>query len=349
MINRPGTAAGLCLLVLAGSASAQTSFPPEAKRLILQGIEQTLSLEFDSCLATFHRVRELMPGHPAGYLHEAAALQSMMMDYETDKWEERFSRCIDRAVSTADSLLRISEDDPWLHFYLGSARSYRGLYDAKSGRLISGFILAKSGLGSLAKAVELDTTLYDALLGLGSYRYWAGKYYRHLKWLPWIADEREQGIEQVRIAWQRGTFTRWVGLNSLAWIEWDRGNFEEALALFQQGLERFPGSRFFLWGIADTRFKAEAWEQALPVYREILASVRGESLNNGFNEVTCLVKLAKCCLETGRFEASFRYADRALEMKVERKVEKRVQHLREEADGIRHTALTELGRISIIE
>lgn len=349
MIEKTRASILFLYLTLSAAVFAQGPVSPKINELINRGIEQTLATHFDSSLATFERVRRMRPDYPAAYFHKAAALQSMMMDFESDKWENRFNRCIDLAIGKADSLLKRDGDDAWLYFYLGSARSYRGLYEAKSGRLIKGFIIAKSGLASLTRAVELDSTIYDALLGLGSYRYWAGKYYKNLKWLPWIRDERDRGVKEVHIAIQRGAYTRWVGLNSLAWIEWDRGNLDEALSLFQKGLARFPGSRFFLWGIADTRFKAKAYEEALPVFREILASVQGESFNNGFNEVTCLVKLADCCLETGRFEASFHYADRALDMTLEPRIKKRLKHLLEEAGSIRHTALSKLGRISIIE
>jgi len=326
----------------------QSPFSDNIDSLITLGIDQTMRTHFDSALITFREVKHRNPRYPAGYFYEAAALQSRMMDLETGKWEEEFYRLVDEGISRADSLLESNETDAWVHFYRGSLLSYKGLYQAKSGKLVGGIVSARKGLGSLTRALELDSTLTEALLGLGSYKYWSGRFYRYLKWLPWISDEREEGIALVRQAARSSRFSRWVALNSLAWIEWDRGNLPQALRLFTRGLKRYPESRYFLWGLADTYFKAKRYTAAASFYQRILASVRSEAFNNHYNEVVCLVKLSYCALKNGENETAFKRADAALGLPLEKPERKRLQSLLKEAEDLRHQALEKLGRIKVI-
>jgi len=343
------TATILTLYFLPQFLQAQTLFTTTIDSLIKTGIDQTFRMHCDSALCTYDQVCKIMPEHPAGFFHKAAALQSYMMDFETDLQKEVFFSYLDTAEAKAEKLLLDDQNNSWAHFYLGSSLSYRGLYQAKTGKIVSGFISAKKGLHNLSIAVELDSTLYDALLGLGNYSYWAGKYYKHLKWLPWIQDKRDEGIDGLKLAIQKGRFARWVGLNSLGWIEWDRTEWDSAIDLFSQGLKKYPGSRFFLWGLADTYFSSQAWDKAIPCYLQILISVRDEKINNRFNEVTCLLKLAECFFKTGQYHQSFKNADNILKLNLDKKIKKRLKKKLKQAETIRHESLFKLGRIEVKE
>jgi len=311
----------------------QSSFSMEVDSLILRGIDQTFICHFDSALGTFQKVIDRYPDHIVGYFYQAATLQSKMMDYETDRWEKEFYRLVDEARRTGIKQIEEGDENPWTYFYLGSAFSYKGLYQAKSGGLVSGFLSARKGLGYLRKALERDSTLYDAYLGLGSYQYWSGRFSKYLDWLPGIRDERDEGIRMVKLSVENGTFSYWVGINSLAWIEYDRKHYRIALSLFKKGVEKYPGSRFFLWGVADTYFRLGYHVQAAKVYNDLLVSIQNDSINNGYNEVVCRFKLVRTHLALKQYEEALHHCDAILERKVspniERRIERRLEYTKE--------------------
>ena len=313
------------LLVISTEVLAQSPFSSKIDSLILKGIDQTFFCKFDSAMLTFQKIIDRHPNDLVGYFYQAATLQSEMMHYETDIWGKDFDQLIDKAILLGKKEIENGDDDPWTYFYLGSSFSYKGLYQAKTGNYISGFMSARKGLSYLKKAVEKDSMLYDAYLGLGTYKYWSGRFYKYLKWLPWIRDEREEGIRMVKYSVSRGTFSHWVGINSLGWIEYDRKNYWGALALFQKGLKKYPGSPFFIWGVADSYYRLGNFVKAVEIYQKLLTSILSASLNNGYNEIECRLKLGMSYYTLGQYKNALYQYNAILKRKVEKKIARRLK------------------------
>ncbi len=333
----------LYLLILSGTLFSQSPFSVKIDSLIHKSIDLGIMSQFDSAIRTLDDVTEAHPDHPVGFFYKAATIQSRMMDYEDNQWEDLFFQYIDSTLSKAEKVIETDPDDPWAYFYCGGAWSYLGLYQAKSGQLVAGFRSARKGLSYLRKAVEMDTEIYDAYLALGNYNYYSGKYQRFLNWLPGIRDTRKKGIHMIQKSITDSSFTYWAGINSMGWIEYDRQNYDEAAALFQYGLANYPGSRFFLWGLADTYYKSNNWEKAIPVYREILKSVQSERINNHYNEIICLSRLAVCYSQMGKYEMARSFASIALSCPADADVLDRLSKPIGEARKILRTSQAEIG------
>ena len=283
---------------------------------IRRGIEQIFRSDFDSALVTFKQVCDRYPDHPAGLFYTALTYQSMMMHYETNRWEKLYFNLLDSARTLAGRQLEISGPDPWLLFFMGNTYAYEGMYEAKNGHLISGFKNAKTGVDLLKKAVELDSLFYDAYIGIGNYRYWSGKYYRYIRWLPFIGDERRQGEQEIEAGMNHSRFY-WVGVNSLAWVQYDRNELDEAIRLFHRGAVHFDNSLIWIWGLADTYKKAERYEEATKYYRKIINVVSNDSLESGYNEVLARWKIIQCLEALNQPEAILGQAEIILNRSVE--------------------------------
>jgi tetratricopeptide (TPR) repeat protein len=322
----------LFILTLNYPAVPQTPFSSDVDSLIFRGIDYTFTCEFDSAMKIFQSIVDQYPDHIVGYFYQAATLQSKMMDYETDLWEEMFYQKIDQAVSVGQKQIDETRDDPWTYFYLGNTYSYKGLYQAKSGGLIPGFINARKGLSYLEKSVELDSSLYDAYLVIGNFKYWEGRFYKYIKWLPWVSDERREGLQMIRQSIKRGTFSRWVGMNSLAWIEFDRKRFDIAISIFREGLEQYPESRFFLWGMAHTSFRMEKYRESISYYQQILDSIISGDFNNGYNEAECRLKIGLCHFYLKEFDKAIESFGMVLSRNVNEKIAERLKKHYHEAE-----------------
>lgn len=296
--------------------------------LLLPGIRLTLACDFDAALAVFREYKRTHPHDPAGPFYIAATYQSAMMDAESDRHEKEFFEAVNRCIRMADSLIAAGRQDSRVYFHLGNAWSYKGLYEAKRGGLATGVLHAHRGVGYLEKALEADSLYEDAYLGVGSYKYWSGRYYKFLRWLPWIRDERDLGIRLVRRVIRKGTLSRWVGMSSLGWIEYDRKNYEESLGLFRQGLAEFPESRFFLWGEADCLFADGDYREAAGRYENLLASILGDKHQSGYNEAECRYKLMTAYDKTGRTDAAETQARAVLSLRAEPETMKRMERQR---------------------
>lgn len=309
-------------------------------------MDQTMITEFDSAAATYQKVIDLYPDHLVGYFYQAANLQSRMMDIEGDAWENEFYQWLDKAETIGKQMMENGDKDPWTFFYMGSVYSYKGLYQAKSGSLVQGFVSAKKGLGLLETAVEKDTTLYDAYLGLGSYKYYAGKYYKYLRWLPWISDEREEGMRMIQKSIQGGTFSYWVGVNTFGWIQYDRKEYDDALDCFLKGLQTYPKSRFFLWGAALCHLKLDRFEEAKTIYVDLLEHITSSPWNNGYNEIEARSKLAECYYGLGDYQKALDQCNAALERRVAQKIKKRLNEQYDLVKKIRKNSNKKLALLS---
>jgi tetratricopeptide (TPR) repeat protein len=326
----------------AAIAGAQSLFSPQADSLIRRGIDYTYTSQFDSADAVFRELEEYLPGHPAPYFYQMGALQSRMMDFETRRWEQAFFQTAEKALAAGEALIRSGSADALVYFYIGSTYNYQGLYQARKGSYLSGLSNARKGAGYLEEALRMDSTLYDAYMGLGSYKYWSGRVTRYLKWIPGIRDEREKGIGMLQTAVSKGTFSRWVGTNTLAWIEYDREAYDSALSLFQEGLKRYPESRFFLWGAADTYFRMGRFREAVQAYHEVLRSVMDMPGRNGYNEVVCRFKLIKSLMAMEAYGPALVQCNKILEKSLNEETARRVEGRRNKTKEFRNTCLERL-------
>ncbi|MCD6115756.1 hypothetical protein J7K93_01970 [bacterium] len=318
-------------IILLGSALlplrifGQSPFSGSIDSLICRGIDQTLFCQFDSAMSTFKILKKLKPDNIAGNFYLAATLQSKMMDFETTSQADEFYSYINRAIDIGETAIEINNNDSWTLFYLGSSYTYKGMFQVKEGALIKGFVSAKKGMGYLHRAVKIDSSLWDAYLGIGNYDYWSGRFYKYLKWLPWIKDKREQGVRLLELAVNKGTFSKWIGINSLAWVEYDRKHFFKSLILFRRGINRYPRSRFFQWGIADCLFKLNDFKDAAFQYLKLLKDIKNRTPNYGYNEAEIRQKLMLSYFGLGLYEECIRQADLIIGLNVNKETAKRIK------------------------
>ncbi len=319
--------------------------PSVMDSVIFRGILQTVACDFDEADATFRMLETRWPDHPAGYFYRAANLYYKLLDFETDDWKGEFEDLIGKATSLGIRSIDGGASDPWILFYTGSAFGYLGMYQAMTGTMLPGLLNARRGEKYMEMAARADSALYDAQLAIGTYLYWSSKY---LRWFFWVPDRREEGMHLARRAVDKGKYSRWIGLNGLGYIFYDMGAFDQAAACFQGGLDRFPGTRFYLWGLADSYFRMGRFQDALNGYEEILASLVMRIPGNGYNEVVCRFKMVKTLMALERFEDALSQCDAILARKTDDKTSGRLKSRIEETQEFRQECLERLGRIQVI-
>jgi tetratricopeptide (TPR) repeat protein len=297
--------------------------PPDP--LVLRGIELTVNHHYQEAQSCFDSLANSLPDHPAGPFFKAAVLHSRMLDYESDRGTAEFARLVQEAIASASRRLHQNPSDAWCLFFRGAAYGYRAFHAARQGQYLAAFHDGQLSVQDLEKAVTLDSSLADAYLGIGSYKYWRGKLLRYLSWLPFVPDEREEGIRLIRLAIAKGRYCYLTGLNDLAWVLIDAGRFDEAAQAAQRGLASYPESRFFLWPLAEAYFAKQDYPAAVHWYECLLASVLRAPENNHYNEIICRLKLARAYCALGQADKARMHATTVLSLKLEKEIAQRAK------------------------
>lgn len=293
------------------SSLGQGCFDVKTDSLIQTGIEFSIQHDYEKAESVFQQLIEDYPNHPVGYFFMAATIQTKMMDYESDRWSQDFFKYIHLAIEYAEKdKFNKREDEIRAMFYHGSALCYLAFYEGRNGDYLKALRHGLSGISIIKKVIKINPEFRDAYFGIGSYKYWRSQKTKFLNWLPFVSDDREEGIDMVRQAIEKGKYTRYAAMNELIWILLDWGNADEAYSWALRGLEKFPQSRFFLWGAAKSAVALEDYTNAVIHFQELLQSIINAPFNNYYNEYLCRVKLVQC------FEKLERYSDASYQMEI---------------------------------
>ena len=298
---------------------------PEIKTRINKGIELTILCNFDSAKTIYENLINDYPEEPAGYFYMAAVIQSQMLDEENFSYKTDFENLVEKCIEKSIQLQSDRKNDPWPLFYEGNAYLYQSFLKSKLGNWWGAYRDAGKGVNRLENALELDSTFYDANLGIGSYKYWKSSKMKFLSWLPFVSDEREQGIRLVKKSIELGDFVDLIGRDQLAWILIDAGRLDDANKYALQNYELYPESRFFQWTLAEVMYQRKELEEAYQKYILLYQSVQKIPDNNHFNEVSCLLRMAEIDYEQGNIAKTDSLLSELFKIKLISQVRKRAR------------------------
>lgn len=275
--------------------------------------------------AEFQKVVGLGSEQPDGHFFLAASFQMEMLDYETNDREKEFYGAVDRAVKKARQALAKDPRDAWANFYLGASWFYRAAYEGKREKYWSSVQSGLKGLSALRAAVASDSTLYDAYLGLGSYDYFRTKATQVLSKLPFVGDTREKGIAEIRLAMERGKYTRILAKNGLVWILLEEKRYPEAEKLAGELLAAYPQSRTFRWAPAEIAFRKKDWGKAIALHQDLLQAVWAGKPRNYYNEAAIRQKIALAENALGRYAESQKECEAILNLAYDSRTKSRLK------------------------
>jgi tetratricopeptide (TPR) repeat protein len=296
-----------------------------------QGIEWSVAGRFDDALHLFSTIASRSPNHPAGSFFLAAVYQSMMLDYESNRWRPLFYQQIERAILLAGEQHRQNPADDWAAFFLGAAHVYKGSQQAREGKYFTALRAVQKGLGILRPLTKSDTSFCDPLLGIGTYDYWRSKLTAGLSWLPLFPDRRTEGIAAVEKSSQCARMSRWAACSNLCWIFIKEEDYDRAAQYAEEGLKKFPNSRFFLWPLAEAQLKKKDLAAAAVSWQRLLTSVQNDTINNHYNELVIRWKLAQCCEGTGQLIEARKHCRALLALTLDEEVADRARGRKKDA------------------
>lgn len=281
------------ILILPSGNIAAGRFPPDLTRCLNRISGHIYNDQFERAAAVIDSLQQ--DHRDAAFCHffRAALYQSQMMAAESEFLKDELFAAIDSLQSDAENSLSGGGDSVIAYLYLGHAYALRAMFYGRSGNLLKAL---KSGLGArkaYSRGYELDSTFHDMGLGLGSYRYWKSVKTRIINWTPLFKNERENGIDLIRLAVDSSEISRDASTLTLIWVYINEERYSEAIMLAEAMHRKYPEGLTFLWPLGEAYFRMEDCPAAVAVYEKILDRLRQDP-GNYYNIIEAAYNLSLC-------------------------------------------------------
>lgn len=264
------------LLVAAVALGLATTFVPAARAggtsqaaggqpmddLLKAGVEEVMNGHFEEGEARFRQVVDRWPEDPAGYVLLAGAQWWLFArDPDETTYDRPLLKALEVAIARAEAADAKNPRSGRIQLYLGGAYGMRARYHVMRKEWMGAARDGKRAVDRLERAVEIDSTLYDAYLGLGMYQYYTAvlpkvvKVAQVLLMVP--RGDRETGLRQMELAREKGWLADAEAQFFLIdiYLEYER-RFRDALMLAQDLQRRYPDNPYFelIEGVAQVDF-----------------------------------------------------------------------------------------------
>jgi tetratricopeptide (TPR) repeat protein len=219
------------------------------------------------------------------WFYYSSMLNSQMVHHENGLNPEKFLHILNKVIHKADESLRfIDRSDSTaiakVFFYKGSALGYLSFYQGQIGKYFSALNNGFKTVEQLNMALAYDSTLYDAWLGIGVYQYWKSVRLKSISWMPFMEDQREEGIRNVKKSIQYAPRSRYLAMHQLIYILTAEKRFKEAQQYAKEVIAIFPQSSFMRWAHAHTYFMAHENEEALLSFQQLKKLLKNDPATN---------------------------------------------------------------------
>ena len=215
----------------------------------MRGIDHFYRLDPDAAIQTFDSVSRMAPGDPRGPFFRSIVHASLYLLDHNRRDYEAFLATSERTIAICEQLLDQNDRDATAKFYLGGIYGYRGMMLQSEGSLLKAAAEGRQAYVLLEEALEEQSDLYDAHMGFGLFRYLVTKAPRSLHWvlrLVGITPDLEGGLQSLRLAAERGTYTRNEARLYLAQFLFNEHRKDEAFGYLNDLCREYPENTLFL-------------------------------------------------------------------------------------------------------
>ncbi len=258
--------------------------------------------KYQEALQLSEDVIKAHPDNPLGYLGQAGIYHLLMLNYRVRLFENEFDSITTLAIKAGQEAIKKNENDANAYFVLGASYGFRGLNRIRQGKWFGAFRDGLRGISKIKKAHELDKELYDAYFALGLYYYWKSAKAKFLTFLRMMKDEREKGIEYLKIVIEKGRFSSEEARFALIEIYYYEDRYEEALQECESLKEKYSSDPTWIYLMAKTLEKLKRWQPSKKYFTDLLELLEVSPYKSNSFFAECHYEIAKCAFEMGDYE-----------------------------------------------
>jgi tetratricopeptide (TPR) repeat protein len=316
------------LLLLIFTLPLSAEFPDSLDiDLIKYGLGLSYEEKYDEAEALFTQLQAKYPDHPCGDFFIAVTLYACMKDREYFEQADRFYDHIKKSIKLADKMRRKNRRDTWAYYFMGAANFYWAFLDAAKGGKFSVMQKGIRGKNLTKRCIDYNSTNYDALVGLGAFQYWGSVESEGFNWLPFIGDNRAEGLKNLELAAEKSLFSRDLTRSILVMVYSNEEQFERALALNDSLLAKYPECKMYMWAEAFTYFSAEDYDDALSSYSTLFDRIKNENeyQYNNYNLLSIAHKRMLCYFNLEQYDLAMKEIEYCDNLDLSKEVRKRVK------------------------
>jgi tetratricopeptide (TPR) repeat protein len=290
---------------------------PQFDSLLFQGIHYSYQEEYTRAEEKFRKAIELEPMHPAPYLLLTSLYGLYLSDFSADTMEKKFFAYSDTTVRLAKQRISAGDTSGLTHLWLAGGYGARAFYKMWRKNIISGIQDGIRSIREFSKAVEIDSTIYDAYIGIAGYNYFK---HRFLSFVPWMKNEKWE--REIKLAIERGKYFKVVASTGYALLLIEEKRYMESAAIITKLVEKFPNSKTFRWIRARSYCGMGEWELAKNEYTKLLELTLWRQPDNFYNIGYCKLELARVYLHLREKERSKFYCNEVINLPDSKKINK---------------------------
>jgi tetratricopeptide (TPR) repeat protein len=281
------------VMSIANVSSGGTLKPgPAQLDFINRSIDLVFADSFAKATALVARYNDTLPGKPIYHLLYASILHARMMDSEDYSQESEFMTNINSAIDALDKWIDKNPDDAWANFFWGSAYGYKAVWQGQKGSWLKSLLSGLKAKSRFFDALRLDSTLYDSYTGIGNYHYWSSVRLR--KFLPFVSDNRDEGLAELKIAMDSSLISSKAAGFGYGWGLLNERKYAEALRVARHLEEQTGGGRASLWLLAAIYWANGNLGKAAQYYGMLIQSLERAGNQNYYNLIYCRYRKGVC-------------------------------------------------------
>ncbi|OGU72891.1 MAG: hypothetical protein A2V93_08910 [Ignavibacteria bacterium RBG_16_34_14] len=312
--------------------TAQVYPDPKVDSLLHSGIEKIINQKYDLAKKDFVILDKKFPELPLGKIYMAAVEIAKSSDLASLYNSKFIRQKLEEAKEISENLIDKDEYNIWNYYFLALAKGYDAYFNALNGEWLSAFGEGVTSINLFEHCLEIYPEFHESFIAIGTYKYWKSKETQFLGWLPFVDDEREEGIKLLEKAIGHSSYNSYLAINSLIWIYIDKGESEKAVKLAQSILEKYPKCRFFRFGLARALEDIDL-RKSIDEYYKILNSFSESEKPNRYNEILLKHLIAQQYNKLGEYQASLQLCNEILSIKnltdyEKQKLEERLERVK---------------------
>jgi len=282
--------------------SSGASLRPDESRIaaVVKIIDHVYSDSFEAAYNMVETINDTLPGKPFYNLITASILHAEMTDLEDYSKKEEFFFRLDSAKKFFQNWIKGNPGDPWAYFFLGTVHAYKSVWHGQHKSWLKTLIEGLKAKVKFSRAIEIDPELYDAYAGLGNYHFWSSEKLK--KYLPFLPDNREKGLSELRLAIDSSYFSSKPAATGLAWALINRNRFSEASRIGMQLYHESSGGRISLWILGGVNWRWGRLKNAEIYYGELIESLNRLDEQNYYSLIFCRYRRGVCLYMMKKYE-----------------------------------------------
>lgn len=181
------------------------------KSKLTEGIQSVYNFDFDKAEVIFSAILKKNPNDLFANHFSATLSFWKYFGSNKQKYLNEFLRQSDLTISKAEENLSDNPKSKETLFILGAAHSYRAIAYGKAEKFLEMIWASKKSNSYLEDVLEIDSTYYDAYLGIGLIKFALSQVPSGFKWalsLIGFDGDSERGLSYLKICAEKGNYSR---------------------------------------------------------------------------------------------------------------------------------------------